>query len=369
MRSLKVLSAEPQPVLEALRAALSGSGPAILPGAPTTPVPEAVARKIALVVETSGSTATPKRVMLSADALLAGATASESALGGAGQWLLALPVHYIAGLNVLTRSIVASTEPAMVNAERSATDGFPVAFAAAAATLDAPLRFTSLVPAQLAQLMEADVSLPALRRFDHILVGGQATGAHLLERATELGLNLTRTYGSSETAGGCVYNGQPIGNTQIRIVDGQVELSGSVLAEGYLGDDERTAAAFAAEAGQRWYRTGDTGTFDGESLNITGRMDDVIISGGLKVSLADIERAVRELPGQGSAVVVASAHKKWGEVPVLVTTTAIELGPLREYLSGLFGAAAAPDRVVVVAQVPQLSSGKPDRRLIQSLAQ
>ncbi|HEY0260267.1 MAG TPA: AMP-binding protein [Lacisediminihabitans sp.] len=102
-RPLAVVPAEdPAEVLIALRAALAG-GPAVLPGAPTQPVQEAVEQRVALVIETSGSTGRPKRVALAADALLAGAAASESALGGPGQWLLALPAHYIAGVNVLVR--------------------------------------------------------------------------------------------------------------------------------------------------------------------------------------------------------------------------------------------------------------------------
>ena len=107
----ELLTVPPGPgVLEALRAALAG-GPAILVSADPHPsdLPATVGQRVALVVETSGSTGTPKRVALSADAVLANAAASESALGGPGQWVLALPTHYIAGLNVLARSIAAET--------------------------------------------------------------------------------------------------------------------------------------------------------------------------------------------------------------------------------------------------------------------
>ena len=119
-------------------------------------------------------------------------------------------------------------------------------------------------------------------------------------------MRITRTYGSSETAGGCVYDGRALDGVAMRIVDGGVELSGPMLADGYLGDPERTAAAFATDAdGTRWYRTGDLGelTHDG-TLRIRGRADDVIISGGVKVSLGEVERAVRAVPGFGEAVVV-----------------------------------------------------------------
>jgi O-succinylbenzoic acid--CoA ligase len=383
-RKLLVLPAEPGPVLIALRDALSGSGPAIMPrsaealagdaaptpgsptdatptnGSPATALPAEVPRRVALVVETSGSTDRPKRVALSADALLASAAASDAVLGGGGQWLLALPVHYIAGLNVLVRSIASQTEPVVL----PAGPFDPEAFIAAAAQMDSPLRFTSLVPAQLARLLEVDGALPALRRFDRILVGGQSTPAPLLARAQELGLSVTRTYGASETSGGCVYDGVPIGNTHVRIVDGQVELSGSVLAEGYLDDPERTEATFVSDHAQHWYRTGDGGTMTDGVLSITGRLDDTIISGGLKVSLGAIEDLVRALPGQSGAVVVAAPNERWGEVPVVVTDRPLAVAPLRETLATALGRAAAPERVIVLDRLPRLDSGKPDRRAI-----
>jgi O-succinylbenzoic acid--CoA ligase len=372
-RELITLPAEPEAVLIALRDALSGSGPAIMPRAdgaaptdgaqPGSALPIEVPRRVALVVETSGSTDRPKRVALSADALLASAAASDAFLGGAGQWLLALPVHYIAGLNVLVRSIASQTEPTLV----PAGPFDPAAFIEAATRMDSHLRFTSLVPAQLSRLLEVDAALRVLRRFDRILVGGQSTPAPLLARAQELGLSITRTYGASETSGGCVYDGMPIGNTHVRVVGGQVELSGSVLAEGYLDDPERTAATFVSEHAQRWYRTGDGGSVTDGVLSITGRLDDTIISGGLKVSLGAIEEVVRMFPGQAGAVVVAAPSERWGEVPVIVTDTAVELPALREALVERLGRAAAPDRVVVVDQLPLLDSGKPDRRAITRL--
>ncbi|PRY67036.1 O-succinylbenzoic acid--CoA ligase [Glaciihabitans tibetensis] len=373
-RELLRLPAEPETVFAALRDALSGSGPAVLPvplaGAVASADAPRVARRVALVVETSGSTGRPKRVALSADALLASATFSDSVLGGAGQWLLALPVHYIAGLNVLVRSIASDTSPVVL----AAGPFDPLQFATAAETMDAPLRFVSLVPAQLTRLLDTPEALGVLRRFDRVLVGGQSTPGPVLQRAADLGISLTRTYGSSETGGGCVYDGVPIGNTEVRVIDGQIELSGRVLAEGYLdenfeSDDERSAAAFITEHGQRWYRTGDGGEVVDGTLTVTGRLDDVIISGGLKVSLAAIEQAIRALPGQSAAVVVAAPSDRWGEVPVVVTTADVPLDELRERMSRLLGPAAAPDRVVVVGQLPELSSGKPDRRAIHRLAQ
>ena len=362
-RPLKVVnSADTASVFHALQAALSGDGPAILPhpGQPEG-LPETVEQRVAVVVETSGSTGRPKRVALGADALLANAAASDVRLGGPGQWLIALPAHYIAGINVLVRSLAAQTEPITVAANSTR-------FVDAANELDAGLRFVSLVPTQLQRLIEQDDALDALRRFNRILVGGQAIPAPLLARATQLGLNVTRTYGSSETAGGCVWDGEPIGDTEVRIVDGRVELAGSMLAHGYLGDPARTDAAFHEVDGRRWYRTDDTGTFDSGILSISGRADDVIISGGVKISLGEVEQAVRALPGLGDAIVVATPHALWGQSSIVVTTRPVELERLRDAVAVTLGRAAAPTGVVVVVAIPKLSSGKPDRRAAARLA-
>ncbi|HEX4445064.1 MAG TPA: AMP-binding protein [Galbitalea sp.] len=364
-RPLERLEARPDLVLAGLRGALGGSGSAIFVGDTSERLPAEVARRIALVVETSGSTARPKRVALSADALLASAAASASAIGGDGQWLLALPTHYIAGINVLVRSIASGTEPVILR------DGSfdPVAFARAAETMDADLRFTAVVPAQLSRLLDTPDALQTLRRFDRILVGGQSTPQALVDRAGQLGIAITRTYGSSETSGGCVYDGAPIGNTRARVSDGQLELAGAVLAEGYLDDDERTASTFVDDEGTRWYRTGDTGEVLDGRVRVFGRLDDVIISGGVKVSLADVQAVVRGIPDQEDAVVVRAPSERWGEVPVVVTTQAIELAVVRDRVRAELPPAAAPDRVVLVSGIPLLPSGKPDRVGLQRLAQ
>ena len=346
----------------ALRGALSGEGPAVFAGEPSGELPHEVPQRVALVIESSGSTGTPKRVALSSDALLASAAASDTALGGPGQWLLALPTTYIAGINVLVRSLGAETQPVVVAGGHFG----PESFLAAAGAMDHAQRYTSLVPAQLARLIDEDAALAALRRFDRILVGGQATRVSLIARALELGLNVTRTYGSSETSGGCVYDGVPIGSTEARIVDGQIELSGPVLAEGYLGDPQRTDAAFRTEHARRWYRTGDAGELRDGVLHVIGRLDDVIVSGGLKVSLGALERFVREIDGLGDAVVVSEASEQWGESPVLVATVDYPLDRLKPQIVAALGRAAVPSRVVVLDRLPMLPSGKPDRLAIRA---
>jgi O-succinylbenzoic acid--CoA ligase len=351
-------------VFAALRDALAG-GDAILVSDSGADVPARVEQRIALVVETSGSTGRPKRVELSADALLANAAASESALGGPGQWVLALPTHYIAGLNVLARSLAAETEPVTVAGAHFTAGGF----VAAVGRMSQPERYTALVPAQLATLLDDAAASTALAGFAAVLVGGQATPRPLLDRATAAGIRVRRSYGSSETSGGCVYDGVPIGTAAVRIVEGEVWLGGPSLAEGYLGDPALTAERFVSDGGARWFRTADGGSFDGERLTVTGRRDDVLISGGVKVAIAAIERVLHEQPGLHDAVVVAVPDARWGEVPVAVTvSTSFDVDAATTAVAIELGPPARPARVLTVPELPLLPSGKVDRLAVRSLA-
>lgn len=364
-------TSDPSAVLRALEAALAG-GPALLPvaeGAPALPKapPAEVRQAVALVVETSGSTGTGKRVALSSEALLAGAAAADAALGGPGRWVLALPTHYIAGLNVLTRSITAGTEPVVVAPGHFAAAAFTGAAERLVTGPAAPRRYTSLVPVQLARVLDDPDATRALAGFDAVLVGGQATPAPLRQRARDAGVRIVTTYGASETSGGCVYDGVPFGTVRTALVDDELYLAGPMLAEGYLDDDDRTASAFVERDGLRWYRTGDSATLSGGVVRVLGRLDDVVISGGEKVQLGAVERLVRGLPGQPSAVVVRRSAGEWGEVPVVVTEQPLDLDTARAHVGAALGRAARPADVVLVDRMPMLASGKPDRRAVQAL--
>jgi len=364
-------TSDPSAVLRALEAALAG-GPALLPvaeGAPALPKapPAEVRQAVALVVETSGSTGTGKRVALSSEALLAGAAAADAALGGPGRWVLALPTHYIAGLNVLTRSITAGTEPVVVAPGHFAAAAFTEAAERLVTGPAAPRRYTSLVPVQLARVLDDPDATRALAGFDAVLVGGQATPAPLRQRAHDAGVRIVTTYGASETSGGCVYDGVPFGTVRTALVDDELHLAGPMLAEGYLDDDDRTASAFVERDGLRWYRTGDTATLSGGVVRVLGRLDDVVISGGEKVQLGAVERLVRGLPGQQSAVVVRRSAGEWGEVPVVVTEQPLDPDTVRAHVGAALGRVARPADVVLVDRIPMLASGKPDRRAVQAL--
>lgn len=385
---IAVPASDPGAVLDALRSALANDGPAVFPlavrraegmaASSAERTPTSVSQRIAVVVETSGSSGRPKRVALSSNALLASAAASDTALGGPGQWLLALPAHYIAGINVLVRSLAAGTAPVMMPPGHFE----PSEFIEQARRMDASgPRYTSLVPAQLVRLLGQPTAtdLTVLRAFDRILLGGQATPAALIARAGDLGLRTTRTYGSSETSGGCVYDGVPLAGVHAEVVGGQIELAGSMLAEGYLDEDftsdvERTDTAFTSRGGLRWYRTGDAGTITDGALAVSGRRDRVIISGGLKVSLDDVERVIREFAGLEDAVAVPIGSARWGQSVALIVGTGdagrmLRSSSIRSALVSRLGPAAAPARIIEVERIPMLASGKPDlQALIRMVA-
>src|SRR5690606_33748663 len=244
---------------------------------------------------------------------------------GSGRWLLALPAGYVAGLQVIVRSILSGRAPVVVDGGFS-----PRTFAAATRAMIASSKssagseglFTALVPAQIATLLDAaddtDV-LAALQAYDAILVGGQALPQPTRERAAQLGARLVRTYGSTETSGGCVYDGVPLDSARVRASDGELQIAGPMLADGYLGDPALTARTFTRdEHGTRWYRTGDLGGVDDGVVRVHGRADNVIVSGGINISLDRVERIVRGIPGLATAVVVGVGDPRWGEASVIV---------------------------------------------------
>lgn len=372
MRLAQLDGDDPAAVIAALRPLLDGTGPALALGAGPTPPAETVPEGTAVVLTTSGSTGVPKSVLLSRAALEASAAATAARIG-AGAWVLALPAGYVAGLQVALRSLRAGYAPVPV-AGRFTPDGFVAATTALPA--GAP-RYTSFVPAQLRTLLEASDPqvVESLRTYEAILIGGQSLPGPLRERAQDAGIRIVRTYGSTETSGGCVYDGVPLDGVRVRIAADQVELSGPMLADGYLGDPERTANVFPADSdGTRWYRTGDAGAFDGSTLRITGRIDNVIVSGGVNISLDRVERAVREVAGFAGAVVAAVPDDRWGQASVVVVARADSTGGdaglsrVREAVASAVGAPARPRQVVVLDELPHLSSGKPDRAAIREIA-
>jgi O-succinylbenzoic acid--CoA ligase len=361
---------------EALAAALDGSGPGLIPvpdGAPGAAVSSMAQPSlplerddIALVVPTSGSTGAPKGALLPSAALRHSATATLERLGGPGRWLLALPVTHIAGQQVLVRSLLVGRPPVVLDLG----GGFdPTVFVAATRRLDGSARrYTALVPTQLARLLTAgDAALEALRSFDAVLLGGAAAPPALLHRARRTGVRLVTTYGMSETCGGCVYDGLPLRGVRTRIGDdGRILLGGDVLFAGYRLRPDLTAEALVTEVGELWHVTRDLGRVVGDRLQVDGRMDDLIITGGEKVPPLTVEALLTDFPDIREAVVVGVPDPEWGQrVRAVVVPESPGRPPtldqLRDRLRDRLANYALPTELRLVAALPLLESGKPDR--------
>ncbi len=324
---------------------------------------------VAFVVGTSGSTGTPKLALLTADALVASATATHEVLGGPGSWLLAMPGHHIAGLQVLVRCVVGGTTPCVLDLR----SGFDVA-AFVAGTVEMATkggrRYTALVPTQLTRLLDDPTGIRALASYDGVLVGGAATTDQDVSRAQQAGVRVVMTYGMSETSGGCVYDGLPLPVSHVHIDnDHHVVLGGATLALGYLGRPDLTRDCFSVDSdGQRWFRTDDLGSLDGNGrLRITGRADDLINTGSLKVAPGPVEDAiVRFVPGVLDVVVVGTDHPAWGQAVSAAITLRRGAPPLtvrdlRTALRGILPDHSLPHRLLVLDAIPLRGPGKPDR--------
>jgi len=344
-----------------LEAALDG-GPPVLP-ATTDPGPLGDAGAAALVISTSGSTGQPRRVLLSAAALRASATATAARLGGPGRWLLALPAEHVAGAQVIVRSLLAGAAPVVQDLRA----GFrPDAFAAVAARTGDGRRYTSLVPTQLARLLDdGGAGLDALRGFAAVLVGGAALAAPLRARALAAGVRVVTTYGMSETAGGCVYDGTPLDGVTVELDGGRIVLGGPTLADGYLGQPEETAAVFRDGR----FHTSDLGRIQDGRLEVLGRIDDVIVTGGEKVAPAAVEAVLTAQPGIRAACVVGVPDPEWGQVvaAALVVDPGTDTDAAVAAVQTELGRAGVPRRLRTVAGIPQRGIGKPDRVAVADL--
>jgi len=371
------------------------------PGENPRRVQEDLARRVCrvpsrtdLVLRTSGSTTgTGRLIAMSAAALVASARATHDHLGGPGTWLLPLPSHHVAGLQILIRSLLAGTAPVMVD---TSTGFSPTALADAlrsARSVTGPTAgsttrlYVSLVPTQLVRVLRDPTAGRALAEADAVLLGGAAADPSLLARARRAGITVVTTYGMSETGGGCVYDGRPLDGVELAIQDpdadgaGRILISGPVLAEGYLHPADRMPGAaedFHESAGRRLLATSDRGRLrpDGR-LEVLGRLDDVIITGGVKVEPRRVEEALTSIDAVAEACVVGLPDEQWGSV----VAAAVVLEPggqrggsnrwdtaaLRTMARGRLDGAHTPKRVVALEALPLRPSGKVDRRAVARL--
>jgi len=374
-------------LLDALPAALDGTGPALLPLDPALPRPRLAAQLEAfapavvetaegsaryvtarpapgvgedsgLVVATSGSTGRPKGTELGAAALLASARASLRRIGArpGERWLCCLPAFHIAGIQVLVRSLLAGTTPAVVGRLEPGT------LAASGCA------HVAVVPTQLRRLVDAGADLSAAAT---ILLGGAAVPPGLLDDARAAGGRVITSYGMSETSGGCVYDGMPLDEVSVDIGPGdRIRIAGPVLFSGYRLRPDLTAAVRDG----RWFVTSDLGSLgpSGELL-VRGRADDVIITGGEKVVAAEVETALATCAGVREAAVVGRPDAEWGELVTAVVVPADPSAPprladIRAHVQDRLPRWAAPAALLLVPEIPLLPSGKPDRATLRARA-
>lgn len=323
---------------------------------------------VAAIVATSGSTGAPKGVLLSRSAIRASVQATHERLGGPGDWALALPPHYVAGLMVLARTLVAGTAAhpvapglADLGAVRSRMRG---------------RRYISVVPTQLVRALDHPATAEALAGFDAVLLGGAAIDLTLRERARAAGIRVVTSYGMSETCGGCVYDGRPLDGAEVTLEAGthRILLAGSMLFSGYRLRPDATAEALTVTVGaddlsRPTLRTADRGRLGDHLLTVLGRVDDVVITGGLNVDLAEVERVCGGWPAPGGDLaVVGVPDAEWGTRVVAVTDQAGSLAELRAFLAGSLPGYAAPRQLVWVESLPRTASGKIDRQRLVTIA-
>lgn len=377
----------------AVREALDGTGPAIAPF-PTGPA-EAVAYMreairpddellplenddIAMVLATSGSTSTPRGVLLSREALMSSAQAFGNRFGTDNRWVISMPVHRVAGAMILVRSWVHGSpfevDPSVGGAQPFTANTFTETTrrAVIASQADGRQLMVSLVPTQIARLVEAgEMGLNALRSYDVVLSGAAATPQPLLNRLRDEGVNVVVSYGMSETSGGCVFDGQPLDGVKISlgtkddVEPGRISIGGPVIASGYRLRPDLDAVMFIDGRVQ----TQDVGKLDAAGmLHVLGRLDDVVIVGGVNVSLSAVESLVRHHPDIEDVAIIDVPDDLWGSLPLAYIVARshnvdreLLMAEIRSTVADRISRAATPRSFAFLNQLPMLDSGKIDR--------
>ena len=333
-----------------------------------------------LIACTSGSTGTPKGAILHSSNLLASITATEAYIRknfgtGPGAWLLPLPAHHIAGLQVILRSIHAGYDPLAASHLRNGSPFTEGSFIADTAQLRATYPntqlYTSLVPAQL-QRLTSPAAIAALQSYSAILVGGAAANPELIASLRSHGVHLALTYGSSETSGGMVYDGHALPGASISIADpdprsgvGRVVLTGPMVARGYRNVD--SSSVFPTS---NTFVTSDLGVLDPDAtLSIRGRADGAVNIGGYKVLLEDVERAALDNGvSRGSMCALGIDDERFGQgVALLIEETTANAArevtqQVRKQLKDKVARHLIPQRAWEIPAMPLTGPGKIDRQ-------
>lgn len=317
-----------------------------------------------LILCTSGSTGSPRGVELTVTALGEAAALSAVALGSQSVWLAGLPVTSIGGLNPLIRSALAGTAPVI-------WDGIGGAYSFDAEDFSSFLRATvvsarkqkltsavSLVPTQVHRLAENDDALTALAELDFVLVGGGALNPALAATAEAAGVNLIRTYGSTETSGGICYNGMSFEGVTIECdADQRVSVYSPTLATCYR-DGETISPT---------WKSSDRGSINDGQLKILGRIDDITKVAGHNVDLKRLEQQLETTEGISAVAVVAREDAEYGTVPVIAFVGDASEADVEQRSRQILEQLGIPLRVRRLDVMPMLASGKPDRVRISQL--
>ena len=318
----------------------------------------------AIVVATSGSTGAPRGVLITRANLIAAVHASWQHVEGLREcaWVLALPVTSIGGFGALVRSHLAGTELHVLPSIGGVAPFDPLALAALGVAQPFAI---SLVPRQIADILESEQAKTWLSRATAVIVGAAAMPAELDARARDAGVRLVTTYGMTETTGGCVYDGVPLPGVTIDIVDGVIEVEGAQIAAGYRGG----GGPFSGEGTYRRFRTADHGEWRDGRLKVTGRVDDVVMVNGVNVALGAIEALVRTELGVTDVAVIAVPDQRQGHrlIAYVVMSDRAGLPAIAPLVAERLGGAARPE-VVDVDALPQLPNGKIDRRALAERA-
>jgi o-succinylbenzoate---CoA ligase len=334
----KILRVSPACEIPALTgeitAALAGDGPTLGFGEISAEFAPASA---AVAIGTSGTTGAPKEVLLTAQALLASAHASNKFIGAtAGQtWSLLLPLTHIAAVNVIVRAIELGTVAVDC---RNCEGEYP------------KTDYTSVVPTQLFRALNGDqYLLDHLTSAKAVLVGGAALSQALRNKAELAGITVVTTYGMTESCGGCVYDGVALEGVEIEIRNGKICIKGSVLASSIQLNDG-------------WFETNDLGEYHNDRLVVLGRSDDVIISGGENLSLNAVEDSLSIAFPNIQFAAFAVEDPQWGQTLQLAVVGEITDTQITAHLEKELGSFAKPKGIHRMNSLPLLGIGKVDRK-------
>ncbi len=330
---------------ENVAVALEGSGAAL---STVKLAIDEIDEEVALVVNSSGSTGDAKLIAISRSALIASTNACHKFLGAVpgDTWSLLLPTTHIAGLNVVIRATALGTKVIDNRGANNYEDA----------------DFISIVPTQLHKAIHADPKLlEHLRAAEAVLVGGGPLDVNLRKLAESKHVKVVTTYGMTEMSGGCVFNSKPLEGVKFELDNnGLIKVNGPMMAMGYIQADG-TINSFAKNG---WFSSTDLGEINSGLLKVIGRSDEVIISGGEKISLPFVESEIKKIYPDTPLIVFSIPDQLWGERLCIGAIVELSLEDIGSKLGPIF----KPKSLFLFNEIPTTTIGKPDRQSAKNMA-